>query len=114
MTMMEKKLEARRRTLEALTAALESLDAVQFGDAEFAVLQEVDGQEIWTSITVQSKSYTATKVSPAFDPFEVAEIWKEEKATKAKAKAEREAEKERKRKAKEKDAAPAPTQEEEG
>ena len=111
MTMMEKKLEARRRTLEALTAALQSLDAVQFGDAEFAVLQEVDGQEIWTAITVTSKSYTAIKVSPAFDPFEVAEVWKEEKATKANAKADREAEKERKRKAKEKDTTP-PAEEE--
>ena len=33
------------KTMEQLRAVLEELAAVQFGDANFAVLQEVDGQE---------------------------------------------------------------------
>ena len=56
----------------------------------------VDGQEIWTEITVKSKAYKPTKVAPAFDPYEVAENWKAEKEMKAAAKAEKEAEKAKK------------------
>lgn len=104
MTMMEKKIAARAATLAALQEVLTQLDAVQFGDASFAVLQEIDGQEIWTEISVKSKSYTATKVSPAFDPFEAAEVWKEETAMKEKAKADRAAEKARKAEARAKKA----------
>lgn len=89
MTQMEMKTTARQRTLNSLAAILEELAAVQFGDASFAVLQEVDGQEVWTEITVKAKSFKPTKVSPAFDPFEVAEEWKAEKAVKEKEKAEK-------------------------
>ena len=113
MNTMEKKVAARSMTLNALADVLESLSAVQFGDANFAVLQEVDGQEVWTEISVKAKSFTDTKVSPAFDPFEVAQVWQEEKqmkedakAAKAKEKAEKiardTAAREEKRKAKEK------------
>ena len=112
MNMMQKKVAARSMTVNALAEVLESLSAVQFGDANFAVLQEVDGQEVWTEISVKAKSFTDTKVSPAFDPFEVAQVWQEEKqmkeearAQKAKEKAEKiardEAAREEKRKAKE-------------
>lgn len=83
MNQMEKKMAARKLTVEALAEVLESLAAVQFGDANFAVLQEVDDQEVWTEISVKAKAFTATKVSPAFDPFEVAQVWQEEKAMKA-------------------------------
>ena len=88
MTMMEKKIAARAATLAALQDILTQLDAV----------------EIWTEISVKSKSYTATKVSPAFDPFEAAEVWKEETAMKEKAKADRAAEKARKAEARAKKA----------
>ena len=80
MNTMEKKIAARSATVNALMQTLNGLDAVQFGDANFAVLQEIDGQEIWTEIS--------------FDPFEVAQEWQEEKELKAR-------EKEAKRKEKE-------------
>ena len=57
------------------------------------VLQEVDGQEVWTEISVKSKAYKPTKISPAFDPYEVAAAWEEEKKIKAGVKAAKEAEK---------------------
>ncbi len=96
MNTMEKKNAARAMTMTAFAKALEDAAAVQFADSSFAVLQEVEGQEIWVEITFKSKSYTPTKVSPAFDPFEVAQAWQEDKAIKAKEKAEKAKEKERK------------------
>ena len=57
------------------------------------ILQVVDGQEVWTEVTVKSKAYKPTKVSPAFDPYEVAAEWEAEKKAKAGVKAAKEAEK---------------------
>ena len=82
----EIKTTARNMTISALLEVLQSLDAVQFADNSYAVLQNVGEQEVWTEITVKSKAYKPTKVSPAFDPFEVAEVWKQDKAIKAKEK----------------------------
>ena len=112
MNQLQMKIAARAMTIAQLQEALESLAAVQFGDANFAVLQEVDDQEIWTEISVKAKAFTPTKTSPEFDPFVVAEQWKadkeadaREKAEKAKAKEEKiardTARREAKRKAKE-------------
>ena len=89
MNQMQKKIAARSLTLAALTDVLDQMAAVQFGEASFAVLQEIEGQEIWTEITVKAKSFTPTKVSPAFDPFEVAEEWKADKEAKAQEAAEK-------------------------
>lgn len=100
----EIKSTARNLTAQTLMEVLNANDAVQFADASWAILQEVDGQEVWTEITIKSKAYKPTKISPAFDPFEAAEAWKEEKEVKAAEKAEKEKEKARKeaeRKAKE-------------
>lgn len=95
---------ARALTVETLTAVLDANDAVQFADASWAILQNVDGQEVWTEITVKSKAYKPTKVSDVFDPFVAAEGWKEQKRIKAEKKAAENAEKAKKvAKAKEKD-----------
>lgn len=89
MNAIETKIAARSLTVTALLEALDNLGAVQFADASFAILQEVKGKEIWTEVSFKSKAAT-------FDPFEVAEVWKEEvkakaieNAEKAKAKAEK-------------------------
>ena len=100
----ELKSTARDLTVATLTDVLSANDAVQFADASFAILPVVDGQEIWTEITVKSKAYKPTKVAPAFDPYEVAENWKAEKEMKATAKAEKEAEKAKKLAAKKQEA----------
>lgn len=92
----EMKVTARNLTVTALNDFLTANEAVQFADASFAVLQEVDGQEVWTEVTVKSKAFKPTKVSPAFDPYEVAEAWKADKEVKAQEKAEKEAEKTKK------------------
>lgn len=95
---------ARALTVETLTAVLDANDAVQFADASWAILQNVDGQEVWTEITVKSKAYKPTKVADAFDPFVAAEAWQEEKRIKAEEKAAKDAEKAKKvAKAKEKE-----------
>lgn len=89
----EMKATARQMTIAALMPVLMDNDAVKFADGSFAILQNVDGQEIWTEVSVKSKAYKPTKVSPAFDPYEVAEAWEAEKKIKADNKAAKEAEK---------------------
>ena len=89
----EIKSTARQMTIAALMPVLQENEAVKFADASFAILQEVDGQEIWTEVTVKSKAYKPTKISPAFDPYEVAKEWEAEKKVKADNKAAKDAEK---------------------
>ena len=89
----ELKSTARQMTIAALMPVLQENEAVKFADASFAILQTVDGQEVWTEVSVKSKAYKPTKVSPAFDPYEVAAAWEEEKRIKADAKAAKDAEK---------------------
>ena len=89
----EIKSTARQMTVAAIMPALQENDAVKFADASFAILQTVDGQEVWTEVTVKSKAYKDTKVSKAFDPFEAAQAWEAEKKVKADNKAAKEAEK---------------------
>ena len=98
----EIKTTARQMTIAAIMPSLMENDAVKFADASFAILQTVDGQEIWTEVTVKSKAYKPTKVSPAFDPFEAAEAWEAEKRIKDENKAAKAAEKAAKLAAKEK------------
>lgn len=89
----EIKSTARQMTIAALMPILQENEAVKFADASFAILQEVDGQEVWTEVTVKSKAYKPTKVSPAFDPYIQAAEWEEEKKIKADNKAAKDAEK---------------------
>ena len=88
----EIKCTARQMTIAAIMPSLMENEAVKFADASFAILQVVDGQEVWTEVSVKSKAYKATKVSKAFDPYEVAQEWEAEKKIKADAKAVKEAE----------------------
>ena len=92
----EIKSTARMNTIALLMPILEENHAVKFADGSFAILQTVDGQEIWTEVSVKSKQYKATKVSPAFDPFEAAEAWEAEKNIKAANAAAKKAEHEKK------------------
>ena len=89
MNQLQMKVTARAMTIAQLQQVLEQLAAVQFGDANFAVLQEVDGQEIWTEISVKAKAFTPTKTAPEFDPFVAAEEWKADKEADAQKKAEK-------------------------
>ena len=88
----EIKSTARQMTISAIMPSLVENEAVKFADASFAILQVVDGQEVWTEVSVKSKAYKDTKVSKAFDPYEVAQEWEAEKKIKAEAKAIKEAE----------------------
>jgi len=89
----EIKATARQMTIEAIMPSLMENEAVKFADGSFAILQIVDGQEVWTEVTVKSKAYKATKVSEAFDPYIKAQEWEAERKVKADAKAARDAEK---------------------
>jgi hypothetical protein len=103
MNATEIKNAARNATISALRDTLEDQAAVQFADASWAILQTIDDQEVWTEVTIKTKAYKPTKVTPAFDPYEAAEAWKEEKRIKAEEKAAKDAEKAKKvAKAKEK------------
>lgn len=92
----EMKSVARNNTIALLSDVFSANEAVQFADASWAILQEVDGQEIWTEITVKTKAYKPTKVSPEFDPYISAEAWKEEQKIKQQNKEKKELEKQRK------------------
>ena len=89
----EMKSTARQMTIAAIMPSLMENDAVKFADGSFAILQTVDGQEIWTEVSVKSKAFKDTKVSKAFDPFEKAQEWEAERQIKAENKATKEAEK---------------------
>ena len=89
----EMKSTARQMTIAAIMPSLMENDAVKFADGSFAILQTVDGQEIWTEVSVKSKAFKDTKVSKAFDPFEKAQEWEAERQIKAENKAAKEAEK---------------------
>jgi hypothetical protein len=103
MNATEIKNAARNAIIAALRDTLEEQVAVQFADASWAILQTIDGQEVWVEVSVKTKAYKPTKVSPAFDPYEAAEAWQEEKRIKAEEKAAKDAEKAKKvAKAKEK------------
>ena len=93
MNMNEMKATARQMTIAAIMPSLMESEAVKFADGSFAILQTVDGQEIWTEVSVKPKMYKPTKNSVAFDPYEVAKAWEEEKKIKAGVKAAKEAEK---------------------
>ena len=100
----EIKATARQMTIAAIMPMLQENDAVKFADGSFAILQNVDGQEVWTEVSVKSKAWKDTKVSKAFDPFEAAAEWEAERNIKAQNKAAKEAEKAAKLAAKEKKA----------
>lgn len=100
----EIKATARQMTIAAIMPSLQENDAVKFADGSFAILQTVDGQEVWTEVSVKSKAYKDTKVSKAFDPYEAAQEWETERQVKADNKAAKEAEKAAKLAAKEKKA----------
>lgn len=105
MNMNEMKATARQMTIAAIMPSLMENDAVKFADGSFAILQEVDGQEIWTEVSVKSKAFKDTKVSKAFDPYEKAQEWEAERKIKADNKAAKDAEKAAKLAAKEKEKA---------
>lgn len=94
----EIKATARQMTIAAIMPSLLDNDAVKFADGSFAILQTVDGVEIWTSVEVKSKAWKDTKVTKAFDPFEKAAEWEAEKKIKAENKAIKDAEKAAKKK----------------
>lgn len=104
MNASEIKATARQLTIAAIMPMLQENDAVKFADGSFAILQTVDGQEVWTEVTVKSKAWADTKVSKAFDPYEKAQEWEAERNIKAQNKAAKEAEKAAKIAAKEKKA----------
>lgn len=89
----EIKSTARQMTIAAIMPSLMDNDAVKFADGSFAILQNVEGQEVWTEVTVKSKSWKDTKISVAFDPYVKAQEWEAERKIKADNKAAKDAEK---------------------
>ena len=64
---------------------LENFDNVeQVGDFTFAFSCPVDGEERWAEVNIVAKNNKDTATSNAYNPFEKAQEWKEEKEIKAK------------------------------
>ena len=105
MNMNEMRSAAKQMTIEVIMPSLLDNDAVKFADGSFAILQTVDGQEIWTEVTVKSKMWKDTKTAKAFNPHSAAEKWEAEKKLSADNKAVKEAVKiDKKKKKKEEEA----------
>lgn len=83
MNAAEIKSTARQNVIALLMPVLAENNATKFGDASFAIPQEVDGQKLYVEVMVRTKQYKATKVSEAFDPEEAARAWQAEKEIKA-------------------------------
>lgn len=86
LTMAQVKENAKNEVKERLNGFLTENEAVQFDDNSFAVLTEIEGQEVWVEISLTAKQYTKTKVADPFDPYEKAQEWQDEVALKAKEK----------------------------
>lgn len=84
------KTVARDMTASLFTDVFAANGAKQFEDGSWAILQTVNGQEIWTAVTIQSKIWYPTKTAQPFNPDYAAEEWQADKAIKAKEKAEKE------------------------
>ena len=91
MNSTEMKATARQMTIEAIMPALQENNAIKFADASFAILQTIEGQDIWCEVTVKSKAYKDTKVSKAFNPHSAAKKWEADKKLAAEDKAASEA-----------------------
>lgn len=92
MTMAQVKETAKREVLDMLRPVLNDNEAVCFGsDFDNCILCNVDGQEVWVSITLTAKQYTKTRVADVFDPYEVKVAYDDAQRIKAQAKAERDA-----------------------
>ena len=66
---------------------LENFDNVeQVGDFTFAFSYVVAGEERWAEVNIVAKNNKDTATSNAYNPFEKAQEWKEEKKIKAKEK----------------------------
>ena len=73
MTTTEIRATARQNVVSALMPVFLDLDSpTKIGDGEYAVRQEIDGQEIWTSIKVTVKAWKDTKVNKAFNAKDAA------------------------------------------
>ena len=84
MTTTEIRATARQNVVSALMPVFLDLDSpTKIGDGEYAVRQEIDGQEVWTSIKVTVKAWKDTKVNKAFDAREAAEKYNEKNVKKA-------------------------------
>lgn len=92
MNAAEIKSTARQNVIALLMPVLAENNATKFGDASFAIPQEVDGQKLYVEVMVRTKQYKATKVSEAFDPEEAARAWQADKDVKAANKAAKKAE----------------------
>ncbi len=79
MNMIEMREAARQMTTALLLPVLQEHAAVKWEDGDFAVLQEVEGQKIWTSVGITVKAWKDTKRSEAFDPYTAAAAWEEKK-----------------------------------
>ena len=89
MNVNEIRAAARDYTVNLLSEVLKANDAVQFDDASWAIPVDVDGQIVYTEISVKTKAWKETKTAEAFNPTNASVRWeaaKEERAQKAAAK----------------------------
>lgn len=93
MSVNEIRAAAIEKVLVELMPVLEQNEAVKFADKSFAILETIGNQEVWVEVSLKTKAWKDTKKSKAFDPYEAAAEWEEEKKIAAGVKAQKEAEK---------------------
>ena len=76
---------ARQNVVEVLMNSIIECDSpMKVGDGEFAVREEVDGQEVWVTIKVTAKNWKDTKATKAYNPKDKAAEWEIKKQIKEK------------------------------
>ena len=82
MNQNQMKIAARETTAEMLNDFFTSHNAIQFADGSWAIAQNIEGQKIWTEITIKSKAFMPTRAHDEFNPYDAAEKWQAEKKRK--------------------------------
>ncbi len=93
MNVNEIRTAARDFTVNALTDVLKANNAIQFDDASWAIAVDVDGQIVYTEVSVKTKAWKATKTTDAFSPETAIAKWEAEKEERAQKAAEKAAKK---------------------
>lgn len=69
---------------DLVLGATENVEFVQYADHSIAVKVEVEGKPRWAKISVVCGQLSDTKSAKTFNPYDIRDEWKEDKATKAK------------------------------
>ena len=80
MSISEIRATARQNVVNVLmNSIIDCNSPMKVGDGEYAVKQNVDGQDVWVTVKVTAKNWKDTKLNKAYNPREKAAEWEAKK-----------------------------------